>query len=153
MNIILGKTTDDKTKINKTMTSQVTLNGTLKQDCSIITPVITIEFDNPAPYNYARIPGFGRYYYIIDAVNVRNNIWRIHLKTDVLKSFANQIMAQTPIIERTSDASKANMYINDGTLATDTRTQHIYKTFQPVNGFNPATGKFVLVTAGGGITT
>lgn len=151
MRIILGKTTDDKKKITKIFSSQVSMEGTLKEECSVLNPIVMIEIENPASYNYARIPDFGRYYFIDDMVNIRQNIWRIHLKVDVLMSFSNQILKQTPIIERTSDTSKANRYINDGSLATDTRTQHIYKTFSPTNGFDPGNGKFVIVTAGGGV--
>lgn len=148
MQVLLGRTLDEKNKITKTFTTLATVNGVLKEESSVKNPVITFELSNPSNYNYAQIPAFGRYYWIDDITSVRNGIWRISMTVDPLKSFSSQILQLSPIIERTSDASHANKYINDGSLATDTRIQHIIRQFTPITGWNPSGGKFVLMTAG-----
>ena len=53
-------------KIGKTPETKFTLEGTLKEESSIVDPVILIEKDNPIEANYAYIAEFERYYYIKD---------------------------------------------------------------------------------------
>ena len=43
MNITLYKTKSESNKINKTLTSSMSFTGTLKNECSILTPTIFIE--------------------------------------------------------------------------------------------------------------
>ena len=38
----------------------------LKDDCSVISPVLEIKTATLPDYNYAYIPDFGRYYYVND---------------------------------------------------------------------------------------
>ena len=112
------------------ITIRLTLLGTLKNSTSIINPIIIIEFDginsifvvdddnkmvvdddnnnvsetyrmyNFVSFNYAYIKEFGRYYYIVDIISVRNNVWEIHMTCDVLMSFKNEILGLNSIIAR-----------------------------------------------------
>ena len=98
-------------KINKTPTEIFTLSGTLKDESSVVDPVIIIERDDPLDANYAYIEAFNRYYYIKDITSVRNGVWRITMHTDVLKTFAEGILNSPCIVAKSS--SRFNLYLND----------------------------------------
>ena len=99
MEISFYNNVSEKEKIGKTLKNKTTLTGFLKQVTSVINPVITVEMKNPSQYNYVHIPQFHRYYFISDIVNIKNNLWEIHMKVDVLESFKTQIKANKAIIE------------------------------------------------------
>lgn len=98
-------------KINKTPQSLFQLTGTLKDESSIVEPVILIEKDSPIAANYAYIEEFNRYYYIKDITAVRTGLWRITMHTDVLKTFSEGILNSPCIVAKSS--SRFNLYMND----------------------------------------
>lgn len=98
-------------KIGKTPVDKFTLSGVLKDESSIVDPVILVEKDDPLEANYAYIEAFHRYYYIKDITSVRNGVWRITMHTDVLKTFSEGILNSPCIVAKSS--SKYNMYLND----------------------------------------
>ena len=99
MTISLYVNTSEKEKLDKSLSNKTDLNGYLKQGSSVVNPIITIQITNPSKYNYVYIPQFNRYYFITDTVNVRNNIWEIHMHVDSLSSFKSEIRANKAIIE------------------------------------------------------
>ena len=64
MNIQLCSNTSEKNKINKTITTGITLSGSLRNESNVVNPSIIINIDNPTIYNYAYIPEFIRYFFI-----------------------------------------------------------------------------------------
>lgn len=99
--------------INKALSSVSTLTGNLKEDTSVMDPVIVIESASfPAAANYAHIPEFNRYYYITDVVNQGANLWEISLHVDVLKTYASAILSSPCIIAKTA-SNDFNLYIPD----------------------------------------
>ena len=77
----------EKNVIRKTINNPLTISGTLRESTSVINPIITVE----APvtligYNYCYIPDFSRYYYVVDVKSMRNNLWAVTLRVDVLMS-------------------------------------------------------------------
>lgn len=50
--------------------------------------------------NYAYIPEFSRYYYIIDIISVNQHLWRINMRCDVLMSFKDEILATECFVAR-----------------------------------------------------
>lgn len=80
-----------------------TLQGTLRDECSITDPIITVEY-NPEEqfleYNYAYIPQFKRYYYITDIVHLRTGLLELTMIVDVLMSFQTAILSCKGFIER-----------------------------------------------------
>lgn len=74
--------------------------GTLREESSIISPSITIEYGSFPKWNYAYIPNFNRYYFITDIVSVRLNLWRISFRVDPLMSFKDHIKGSSALIER-----------------------------------------------------
>ena len=98
MNFRLCVNNSEKNKINKSLTAGVTLSGTLRNESNVVTPSIIINIDNPTIYNYAYIEDFKRYYFITDYISLRTGIWQINLKSDVLMSFKDSILASNVLI-------------------------------------------------------
>ena len=119
--------------------------GTLKENTSLINPVIVIDFPitNLTQYNYARIYDFGRYYFITDMVSITHNLTEISMHVDVLMSFRNSIRTNYGIAKR--QENDWNLYLNDGSFKT-----YQYKTvgtYKFSNGF-PSDNDLVLAVAG-----
>lgn len=108
--IILYKNKSENHRVDKTnyLTEVVTLQGTLRESCSVITPSILIEYkelDNSNNYlllncNYAYIQEFNRYYYINDIILVRSGLWRLEMSCDTLMSFKNDFLKLSAFIGR-----------------------------------------------------
>ena len=138
--------TSEKEKFDKSLTNETSLTGFLKQGSSVINPVITVEIENPSQFNYCHIPQFHRYYFISDTVNVKNNIWEIHMHVDALSSFKSQIRANKAIIDKNQYLTNANQYYNDGdSFVHDSKETNEIATFQ--NGFDDIP-HYILITAG-----
>ena len=136
----------EKEKFDKSLTNEKSLTGFLKQATSVINPVITIEIENPSQYNYCHIPQFHRYYFINDMINIRNNIWEIHMHVDALSSFKSQIRANKAIVEKSEQTASSNEYFNDGsTFYHDSREYNEIAMFQ--RGIDTAPS-YILITAG-----
>lgn len=110
MEIDLYKTLNENNKVTKTLTDQRVLTGTLKEEMSVIDPVVLIEGSYPSE-NYAYIPTFGKYYFIKKVTNVRNNLWRLEMHEDVLMTYSASIRALTALVER--QQNNVNPYIVD----------------------------------------
>ena len=138
--------TSEKEKFDKSLTNEKSLTGFLKQATSVINPVITVEIENPSQFNYCHIPQFHRYYFINDMINIRNNIWEIHMHVDALSSFKSQIRANKAIIDKNQYLTNSNQYYNDGnTFVHDSKETNEIATFQ--NGFDEIP-HYILITAG-----
>ena len=145
MDIILCKNNSEPNKINKNISNLLTLSGNLKEDTSILNPVVLIEIEDPAEYNYTYIPEFNRYYFINDIVSVRNGIWRISMTVDVLMSFKSSILT-VPVILSDTEYLGSDMYL-PGQLWKTKVTENTNITNLP-SGLSE-NGHFILITAGG----
>lgn len=121
-------------KISKTPTELFTLEGTLRDESSIVDPEILVQHDNPISANYAYIAVFNRYYYINDITSVRTGLWRIKMHTDVLKTFSEGILGSPAIIAKSSD--KVNFYLNDADYKCQQNDIIITKAFNDAFGDN-----------------
>lgn len=144
MNIILYHNISEYNAVNKSITELTTLSGTLREESSIIDPIITIT--NVDSYlssmNYAYIPDFNRYYFITNIESVRNNLWRVSFHVDVLYTYRNQIKNNSAIIER--NENEYDLKLNDGLFRTQQNPRIAQFPFP--SGFN--TWNFVLAIAG-----
>lgn len=145
-NIMTMKLYDNRSPVNKVDKDIVqtdVLTGTLREESSIIAPVITIERSSPVGFNYVYIPDFGRYYYVQEVDVVRTGLIRLHLKVDPLMSFSTGIKANKAMIRKS--ASNFNVLINDGSLRAYQNDLYTYKEFP--NGFG-SSFEYVLLVAG-----
>ena len=134
----------EKNKINKLLSRELTMDGNLRDECSVINPTILVEHSNLAGYNYVYIPEFKRYYFITEMTIVRNNLWRISLKVDVLESFKSDILNLSCIVDKQQYENYGNN-IDDGSYIN--RADSFVEIANYQNGFN-SSGEFILITAG-----
>lgn len=137
----------DKTKY---ITKSFDIQGTLRNESSVIDPTIVIEKENlflsGVKYNYMYIKEFGRWYFINEIISIVNNIWEIHCHVDVLYSWMSDILNSYCIIDKTEDISYADMYLDDGTFVMDSKKYSTIISYP--NGFQES-GNYILVAAGG----
>jgi hypothetical protein len=145
MDIKLYYNSSDNRYINKILIDEFSISGTLREETSIINPIIIIKNAEPIRYNYAYIPQFKRYYYINNIESIRNGIWKLYFEVDPLMSFKTDILALKVVVNKQSLAKNGDEYIDDGSLVIDNL---LFKTvYNFSNGFNN-TGEYILITAG-----
>lgn len=139
------KNNSPSNQVTKTISaSKPNVNCNLKNDCSILSPILLVHDLGITTCNYAQIPDFGgRYYYITDIITLNEATLEVHLAVDVLMSFKTDILASRAIIAR--NQNMYNRYVPDPkfTVLSYERIQ----TKQFPNSF-PSNGKFVLIVAG-----
>lgn len=141
--IILYKNNSPAHQIKKSLTSVATLTGTYRDRVDIIIPVVTIEHDSPIDFDYVYISDFNRCYFVEHVTMVRKGLLEMTLRCDVLNSFADAILANSAIIDKS--ASKYNLYLNDDSLKMY-QTPLIQQFVFPNALF--ADHEFVLIVAG-----
>lgn len=116
--------------------------GTLREETSLVSPIIRIATDVFKPCNYAYIGDFGRYYYITDIVSVRKGLWEISLSCDVLMTYRLGIKKAQAFVERNENTN--NPYIIDKKRVVE---EGIDVEEHTVTNelFDKSTGSFVLV--------
>lgn len=148
MQLILYTNNSDDKVVTKNITQLVALNGTLRDDCSIIDPVIMISSDSfnnamAAACNYAMIGQFGRYYFVKN-ITLSGKFWILEMHVDVLASFQTQLKALDAVVAR--QEKKYNLYLQDGYFKTYQNPHVSVKQFP--SGFTDH--NFILSVAGGG---
>lgn len=138
---------ENSTKQPDAQTALLTLQGILKEPCSIMNPVVKIERLTsdalPFEYTYAEWVEAGKYYFIEDWVWM-DGLWEVHMKEDVLATFKTEIGAETEYVLRTDSTTTFNGEITDTTYpaTTDIETN----TYEMLNPFvaNISDGCFVV---------
>lgn len=147
MVITLYKNNSERNCVTKTLSNPRALNGTLRQETSIKTPIITIAGDENTPFfNYAYIEDFARYYFITDIKSIRNGVWEISFLCDVLMSFKNDILNANAVIDQTQEYDIYNY------LSSDTFTASVKDKTDIINFSGSSllsSGEYILITAGG----
>lgn len=133
----------DTNVLSKVLNTIDTITGTLRDETSILNPVIRIEGQFPTNCNYLYIQSFGRYYFVDDVRSIRNNLYEISAHVDVLKTYENEIRNCTGIIAR--QQSQWNLYIDDGAFILYQNPTFKIEKFD----VGLTTDEFVLAVAGG----
>ena len=96
--------------------SSMVLTGTLKENCSVLNPVIRINRVMgdvvPQGFTYAYIPDFDRYYFVT-GVAWSKPFWEISMAVDVLASHKAQIGLSSHYVLRTDSTTDFNPQITD----------------------------------------
>lgn len=143
--ITLCKNNSPINQINKQADLISQLNGDFRDSVNMMHPVVRIEKLDPTDFNYVYIGEFKRWYFVNKVDVVRTNILDLHLKEDVLESFATEILAHKAIVS--NNASLYNVYLNDNQLITTQRSLYWRKEFP--TGFMENDGyEWVLLIAG-----
>lgn len=147
MKIFLYNNKSENFDIHKDLTLISELEGSLKGETNLEEPSILIEGSSCLNANYAHIPEFNRYYFFKSPPTiVRNNLFNINLRSDVLMSFKEGILSSTAILEKQENLDKSNLYIDDGSYVFENRLTNQVVMFP--NKFND-NGEYILLTAGG----
>ena len=143
-NIILQRNNSENNKVGKSITDIATVTGTLKEETSIIDPIIKIAGDisDYTGCNYITISAFERSYFVLNIRSLRNGLFELTCHVDVLESFKSEIRDNKCIIKR--QENKWNLYLNDGSLKVYQNPLVLTKEF-PSGFANP---EFVLAIAG-----
>lgn len=142
--IMLQRNASEKNKLDKTLTTITTMTGTLKNETSIIDPVIIFEgaLSNLKNCNYCTISEFGRLYFVNDIRSVRNELIELTCHVDVLSTYKSQIREQFAIVKRQQE--NWNLYLNDGSFKVYQNPMVLTKQFPA--GFTAPS--FVMAVAG-----
>ena len=142
--IKLQRNNSERERLTKDIDDISTVSGVLKEETSIIDPVIKIECDlsDFVNCNYMTIPAFGRSYFVNNIRSIHNGLVEFACHVDVLSSFAGQIRSNTAIIKK--QENEWNLYLNDGTFKVYQNPNVLTKAFP--SGFT--TQEFVLAVAG-----
>ena len=143
-NIILQRNNSELNRVTKSIDNIMTVSGTLKEETSIIDPIIKIECNiaDVKGCNYISVPEFGRSYFVDNIRSIRNGLVEFSCHVDVLSTYAEQIKNNTGIIKR--QENEWNLYLNDGTFKVYQNPNVLTKAFP--SGFTAQ--EFVLAVAG-----
>lgn len=145
--VTLQTNSSPKNQLDKSLTNISTVSGVLKEDSSIVDPVIIFRLNNAQmalmpSANYMTIPTFGRSYFITDILFVNNVMAEVHAHCDVLTSYATAIRANEAIIYR--QENDWNLYLDDGSFQVYNNPNVLTRPFP--SGFS--TLEFILAVAG-----
>lgn len=132
-------------KIGKSLQAGPIYTGSLRDGTSILDPVVLIEAGSLAGYNYARIPIFGRYYYITNIASLRTGLWEVSMHTDPLMTYRSQLMDVSVILD-TSTQTGADEYLTGPQWVS--RSKELTNIITFPSGL-AQDGEFILITAGG----
>lgn len=148
MQIILYNTNSDNREVHKRLDNERILNGQLLEDTDVMTPQVKITYIDNVNYNYAYIPMFGRYYYIVGITVDEGQNLTLSLSVDVLMSFWDEFKASQCVAERSS--SKYNEFIADNKVAFSPKIRTEYRKL-PFNFSPTENGNHYVLTLGGNI--
>lgn len=137
--------TEPYNKITKSPSTVLTATGELKEECSLMDPVILIASDTaPTGVNYAYIADFGRHYFIKNIEAYRTGLWSVEMHCDVLKTYSAAILSSPAVVARSS--SNFNMLMNDDHYYTQ-ENPHIFTKAFP-SGFDTSADSYILALIG-----
>lgn len=111
------------------------INCILKDDCSLISPILELKSETRPNYNYAFISDFGRYYYVDDWIYYRG-IWTCSLSVDVLTSWRTNILNTTAFVEYSSTNYSLD-YTDTRVMATQEKEVFVKETPIELSIFSP----------------
>lgn len=145
MNLKLYTNVSEKNCLGKTLINETDFQGILREQSSIINPIIRVQSTELPDFNYAYIPDFKRYYFIAGIRNMSTNIWELSLGVDVLESFRTQIKQNVAIISDT-ESTNLTRYIEGEQWKVNVKNNTDIINFP--NGLLE-NGEYILITAGG----
>lgn len=146
--IILQKMSTQKNRVDKSssITNIRTLEGTLRDDSSILDPKIQFRINDISDLkmcNYMYIEQWGRYYFVTDIISRRNSIVEVSAHVDVLMTYHEQILENQAIIHRSKTGY--SLFLDDSQFKMYNCPHVLTKNFP--SGF-PADNEFLLAVSG-----
>lgn len=131
-------------KIDKDLTDLGEMDGTLRDNSSIIDPVIDIATPTFDIFhcNYIGVPIWNRRYFVNNITCVRQNLYRLECHVDVLESFGAELKECECVVNR--QQGSYNLYLDDSLIRAQANNK--ITTINFPSGFD--TYEFVLAVAG-----
>ena len=144
MTVIFYKYNGIKNKINKTLSSGLTVNDVITQNDFDITnfDLLIKNSSFNIEYNYCFIPDLNRYYFIENIEKMNGSIYKIRITVDVLKSFSTQIENINAIITKSENP-------DDNFVDCEKSENYTSEVINLTDNFNHS-GNLILVTSLGG---
>lgn len=120
-----------------------TIDCVLKQGTSFINPVLIVNLSGTPSYNYMKFQN--RYYWITDIISVKNDLWEIYGRVDVLGTFKGHIQATSAFVLYDSTA---NTQLPDTRLAIKTDCDTYTATQNMPWSFSSGVGTYLIATTG-----
>ena len=145
--VTLGKTSSEKTALDKVITNTHAYSGTLLNNTNVINPSIVLKVgaDDIATFNYMEISAFNRKYFITEIMALTETTCLVSGHVDVLSTYKEQIRANEGVIGRSE--TRYNLFIDDGLFKVDSKTIIQTKKFTGGGKFQTTPG-IALVTVG-----
>ena len=131
--INLYNNTSEPEKVDKSLSSQGSLTGQLKDSTSIINPSILCNIGSIPTANYMYISEFHRYYYITNIESVRNGLVQLSGKCDVLMTYKSGIRGCNALVERQEHSYSP--YLVDNQIPMDNKNTVSSKKLKGNYGF------------------
>lgn len=119
VNVELYKNLSDNRYVTKSIELLATVTAVWYENTSIVTPTIRFTFPSELyDVNYAKIPAFGRYYYITDVRTLQGHGVEMDLRCDVLMTYKGTILNSNMMVIRneTPNGKATPTIISDPTL-------------------------------------
>lgn len=131
--------------VNKTLTDPTVTEGLLRDTVNVLQPILKLKHTGVFGFNYCYIRELSRYYFVTNYTVVDNNHLELHLKIDVLKTYADEILSATGTVYEREDANK---FISTRRQIVDTRPNFERLNF-PETGLFDNKGHIIMVTLNG----
>lgn len=119
------------------------LDCVLKQGTSFINPVLIVNYSGMPTFNYMKFEN--RYYWITDIVSMKNDLWEIYGRVDVLGTFKGHIKATSAFVLYDSTA---NTQLPDTRLAVQTDCEAFTSTAVMPWNFSSGVGTYCIAVTG-----
>lgn len=119
MNCVLYNNQSQENKLNKVLANKGTRTIIFLDSVDFLRPRITVK-SLPTETNYVYIESLGRYYFISDIKNLKNELFELNLRCDVLMTYKQDIEeSQAIITESTNEVNSHNAgYIAEKDIET-----------------------------------
>lgn len=131
-----------------TSSVEASITGTLRENCSIASPVIGFTAGAVADfarYTYAQIGIFGGRYYFVDNWTWADGLWIASMRIDPLASFRNEIRASSQYVTRS-----ASYFPNNGIMDSAYPATSYYTTANAKKAVYTADPCYILGLVGQG---
>lgn len=128
MTIELYNTSSPPNKLNKALTKVRSADGYLREQCSLMKPVVTFSSTAMSSFNdvnYMYVPAFGRYYFVNSITSVASGLIEVSGTVDPLYTYRTAIMNSTVVLNRTSNSSNYSRMIPDEQMRLKTTKKHL----------------------------
>lgn len=136
--------------LTKTPSNKLVVGGvTLLEGTSVDEPKInlhTVDIAELINYNYAYIPQFKRYYYILDKIYGNGGLVTLILESDPMYTFKSNILNSYQLVERQQSDVNTHIADNQVPLKVQKSFLHYKPEGSPVSNLNAPI--YILQTAG-----